>query len=281
MIKLLERVGILALVMLFVAGCGDDDGPAGITIRNYISQLATVGGGASGTFRSGTPPVASGGPVVNVVGGSTGITGGSTQVTVSANADFTRILLNIANVEGYWEITVPTSAAIGLLLTFASDPPAKNFNLSYRVADAAGAVSTPLDVATELIEVGTGEVQVSVSWDTQTDVDLHVVEPSGEEIYYANDVSATGGELDLDSNAACDIDGVNNENITWTQTAPRGQYIVRVDYWSACNVTSNTNYVVTVRRQGQQPQTFTGSFAPGDADAGGAGSGRTITNFNF
>ncbi|UCF19145.1 MAG: hypothetical protein JSU87_14630 [Gemmatimonadota bacterium] len=280
MIKLLNRVALLALVIMFVAGCGDDDGPAGITIRDYITQLSTVGG-ASAIFRGGTPPGASGGPVVNVVGGSTGITGGSTQVTVSADADFTRIMLNIADVEGYWELTLPTSTAIGLVLTFAANPPAKSFSLLYRVANAAGAVSTPQTVQTELIEVGTGEVQVSVQWDTPTDVDLHVVEPSEEEIYYGDPSSATGGELDLDSNAACSIDGVNNENITWSQTAPRGQYIVRVDYWANCGVTANTNYVVTVRVQGRQPQTFSGSFAQGDADAGGAGSGRTITTFTF
>ena len=281
MIKLLNRVAALALVSLFVAGCGDDDGPSEITIRDYIARVTTADGNITATFQSGAPPGASGGPVINVVGGATGITGGSAQVTVSGDADFTRIMLNIAGVDGYWEITVPTTTAIGLLLTFASDPPQKVFDLLYRIASAAGAISTPQAVSTELIEVGTGQVQVSVSWDTPTDVDLHVVEPSGEEIYYGNPTSATGGELDLDSNAACSIDNVNNENITWTETAPRGEYIVRVDYWANCGLTSNTNYVVTLQVEGQQPRTFSGSFAPGDADAGGEGDGRTITTFTF
>ena len=46
-----------------------------------------------------------------------------------------------------------------------------------------------------------GDVQVSVSWDAPSDVDLHVVEPSGEDIYYGHPASATGGQLDVDSNA--------------------------------------------------------------------------------
>ena len=121
-----------------------------------------------------------------------------------------------------------------------------------------------------------GDVQVSVSWDAPSDVDLHVVEPSGEEIYYGNPGSSTGGQLDVDSNAACNIDGRQIENIRWPGSAPSGTYIVRVDYWDSCGV-GRTNYLVTVR-QGSSTRTFTGSFT-GDGDNGGEGSGVTITTF--
>jgi uncharacterized protein YfaP (DUF2135 family) len=119
---------------------------------------------------------------------------------------------------------------------------------------------------------------VSVSWNSAADVDLHVVEPGGEEIYYGSTLSGTGGELDLDSNAACGSDGPRNENITWAEgTAPVGEYIVRVDYWDSCEATQ-TDYVVTVHVQGQTPQVFTGTFT-GGGDSGGAGSGVEITRF--
>jgi hypothetical protein len=121
-----------------------------------------------------------------------------------------------------------------------------------------------------------GDVQVSVSWDAPSDVDLHVVEPSGEEIYWENPDSSSGGELDVDSNAGCRIDGRQIENIRWQGAAPSGQYIVRVDYFDSCGV-GRTNYLVTVR-QGSSTQTFSGFFT-GEGDGGRAGSGVTITTF--
>jgi hypothetical protein len=121
-----------------------------------------------------------------------------------------------------------------------------------------------------------GDVQVSVSWDAPSDVDLHVVEPSGEELWYGNSGSATGGQLDVDSNRACEIDGKQIENIRWPGRAPAGTYTVRVDYWNSCGV-GRTNYLVTVRN-GTSTQTFTGFFT-GPGDQGEAGSGITIGTF--
>jgi len=121
----------------------------------------------------------------------------------------------------------------------------------------------------------TSDVQVSVSWDSPTDVDLHVVEPGGTEIYYGNSTSSSGGQLDVDSNPACSIDGRQIENIRWSR-APAGTYTVRVDYWSGCSSTL-TNYLVTVKNGGVTT-TYSGNFT-GSGDRGGSGSGRLITTF--
>jgi hypothetical protein len=70
---------------------------------------------------------------------------------------------------------------------------------------------------------------------------------------------------------------VRNENITWpVGLAPRGQYTVRVDYWSSCGV-QETNYTVRVN-SGGHVQIFTGTFT-GPGDQGGRGSGRLIAVF--
>jgi hypothetical protein len=121
-----------------------------------------------------------------------------------------------------------------------------------------------------------GDAQISVSWDAPSDVDLHAVEPSGEEIYYGHSTSVTGGQLDVDSNAACAIDGRQIENIRWPGQAPRGAFTVRVDYWDSCGV-GRTNYLVTVRN-GLSVQTLS-AFFTGAGDHGGAGSGVTIGTF--
>ena len=133
----------------------------------------------------------------------------------------------------YTQLSVipPAGTSAALLLAFSQDIPTSPFDLFFAVVDTNGTVGPFLAVTFNVIRVGTGDVQVTLSWDTDSDVDLHVVDPSGEEIFYGNRESASGGMLDLDSNAACTIDGVQNENITWSiGAAPQGTYIVRVDY---------------------------------------------------
>ncbi len=283
MIKFASRVAALTLTLFLMVGCGGDDngGPSGVTVQDFIAAVTTIDGNISAVFKTGSPPATSGGPTINVTAPGTVITGGSAQVSVSAGSEFTNVIVAIQGIEGYYEITVPNTTLASLLLTFKASIPQNAFNVIYKVATGGGAVSPEQVIATSVITVGTGQVQVSVSWNTPTDVDLHVVEPSGEEVFYGFPTSSTGGQLDLDSNAGCALDNVNNENITWNPTAPRGQYTVRVDYWSACELTTNTNYVVTVQVQGQQTRTFTGTFTQADEDFGAEGSGRTITTFTF
>ena len=147
--------------------------------------------------------------------------------------------------------------------------------------DSQGNITPPLSNTFMTQQVGAGTLQVSLSWDQLVDVDLHVVEPDGEEIYYGNSTASDGGTLDLDSNAGCSIDGVNNENVTWPAPAKpgNGTYIVRVDYYANCN-DNPVNYQVTVNNCSQVSQ-FKGSFVSADADFGAAGAGVTITSFPF
>ena len=78
-------------------------------------------------------------------------------------------------------------------------------------------------------DTGTGDVQVTLAWASDSDLDLHVTEPDGTEIYYLNTgPSATGGQLDVDSNVDCVNDG-GVENIFWpVGDAPSGDYTVSV-----------------------------------------------------
>jgi hypothetical protein len=154
--------------------------------------------------------------------------------------------------------------------------------------DDFGLVSEVFELPVSIIEVGTGKLQVSLSWDQPNDVDLHLVEPDGEEIYYGTDYSSNGGVLDLDSNPGCSIDGVQNENITYSDesTVEAGTYIVRVDLYDGCNVAAQTNYIVTARLNGeliaQQSLTnpYNGNFTAGSlGDNGGAGSGVQVMQF--
>lgn len=289
-------VGLLSSV----AGCtraGSDasSSPTGPTIHGQqldVARIATSvsSAGMEGSRRPGTPPPPGSGPRVSAVGNSTVINGGTQSVLVSGDAPFDTVYVYVAgrslgilgeadgNVPGYYELRLPspqTSATV--LLAFPQDIPLNEFDLRFAVASPSGAVGPYTALSTTVTVVGTGDVQVTLSWDVDSDVDLHVVAPGGEELFYGRRRGASGGELDLDSNAACRIDGVRNENITWpTGRAPRGSYTVRVDYWSSCDV-SRTNYTVRVNNGGAVA-IYSGSFT-GTGDGGSAGSGRTIATF--
>ena len=269
---------LVRAVLAALGACGNVP-----VVSDFVTQVGVLDFGVVGNQRTGSPPQPSGGPTVGAPASAMVINGGSAQLTVSASAPFSTVYLSVQGsvVDGFFELTLPQAAnAIVLRLTLAQDIPEEAFSWMIAVATPQGAVSAPAQTAVEVVEVGTGDVQVSVSWDTLADVDLHVVEPSGEEIFYGNPVSGTGGTLDLDSNADCSADGVDNENITWpVGQAPRGSYTVRVDYYSACQ-SDETHYVVTVQRSGSAPQTFSGTLT-GPGDEGDLGAGVTVTEFTF
>ena len=175
-------------------------------------------------------------------------------------------------------MTLPSpQMTASILLALPQELRTSEFELFFAVANDSDAIGPFTRMDFDVVQVGTGDVQVTLSWDTDSDVDLHVVDPNGDEVYFANRQVLSDGELDLDSNAACSIDGVRNENITWpVGSAPQGTYTVRVDCWSACTVAA-TNYTVLVNNGGDV-EIFTGRFT-GDGDSGGLGSGTEITTF--
>lgn len=291
------RLLIIATAYLLNAACDQQSsGPTlspsstpNLNIQDVATSASTAD--AAGTLRDGVAPSAGRGPTVTVTGNQTIINGGTLSVTVEGSAPFTTVyvvigakILGLAaeaagGINGYYAISLPsprTSASV--LLAFPQTIPLNDFELLFAAADASGAVGNYARLTTNVIEVGTGDVQVTLSWDTDSDTDLHVIDPSGEEIFYAHRRSASGGELDLDSNAACALDHKRNENITWpVGRGPAGHYIVRVDYWDACGV-SRTNYTVRVI-SGGSGQVVSGSFT-GSGDQGGGGSGTTVATFD-
>ena len=63
-----------------------------------------------------------------------------------------------------------------------------------------------------------GFMRASLHWFNLDDLDLHVVQPDGEEIYYSNKRGISGGTLDIDMNVNHPVrDAV--ENVIWTDPA--------------------------------------------------------------
>lgn len=86
--------------------------------------------------------------------------------------------------------------------------------------------------------LGTGDVQATIRWTTADDVDIAVVDPAGQRIFYQNRRVASGGQLDVDANADCDAGSrMANpvENVFWpTGRSPNGRYVVEVNLYKPC-----------------------------------------------
>lgn len=283
----MNRLGtpMLLIAAALSAGlaCGGGSRSAGMGTRDQVTGVRGPDGVAA-TYHAGALPTPMGTVDVTVPDSATAINGGSTMVTVESTSMIVKIYVSIQGADGYWEVTVPAGTTIAdVLLTLAQQLPPQ-ITIVFEVVDASGNVSAPVTLPTTIVQVKTGDVQVSVSWNVDNDLDLHVVDPNGFEIYYFSGTSPEGGELDLDSNAGCiaPLDGVDNENILWPiGKAPSGSYTVRVDNYQNCQNAAAT-YVVTVQKKGQAAETFMGSFAATDAgDMGDVGSGTTITTFTY
>ncbi|MBM4371720.1 MAG: hypothetical protein FJ098_08705, partial [Deltaproteobacteria bacterium] len=201
-----------------------------------------------GIFVDEIPPPASQGwtqPISLVYGNDFIITGGSATLNVNFASyayveEIIGVLLWVEGYSGYYQLPLEDpDGEVELLVLLRAfiepETPPDALEVHLAVVDEIGRVSPSVTKALSVESVGSGDIQVSISWDDPSDVDLHVVEPTGCEIYYANDICGSGGWLDLDSNPACSIDWVNNENIFWPLgQAPTGTYIVRVDFYSDC-----------------------------------------------
>ncbi|MBI2808418.1 MAG: hypothetical protein HYX68_25815 [Planctomycetes bacterium] len=71
-------------------------------------------------------------------------------------------------------------------------------------------------------------------WTSKNDLDLEVVEPGDEKIFWGHRQSRTGGRLDLDMNVFYDKAAKNAvENIFWPKgKAPIGRYKVYVHHFN-------------------------------------------------
>lgn len=185
----------------------------------------------------------------------------------SANA----VALWMAGDRGFWLLPagVPDVTMEGVLPFAATaavglDAPLGSRTISVAALSrqgVAGPVAQAALVVLERSEVASGTLVFTLRWDTDVDLDLHVVDPSGVEVWARNPNSwhptpgadpaawRTGGTLDVDSNAQCVIDGRRVENVAWTVAPLAGRYVARVDAFSLCGKAA-ARWWLEARREG-------------------------------
>jgi hypothetical protein len=216
---------------------------------------------AKAQFFRGAMPAPSGPASVRSATVPPKVEAGSVERSIAGeiSKDGTAVAIGLAGDLGYWVLPA------GLPSAAATDEPTYLALLSFSPKAAPGAreiVVSAVDaekrfgpvlikpIAIVARALPEGELVVSLSWDNRANLDLHVVDPTGAEIF-KRDVNSyqspgpgapreapntphDGGVLDFDSNAECIPDGRRAENVVWTEAPPKGHYLVRVDTFSLC-----------------------------------------------
>lgn len=268
--KNLGSLGKILMVLLFLGGilssCSKDKNEdEGINRSDFERNHFNI---QTGDFHGRPMPSSNSTSleINNIAGNSTVLAGGSNNIRVTAGEGATEVLVGVQDREGFFSVplqsggnnaTGETMDGVGATIQLlVGQNVSEDFVIAFTAGDGQGNYGGYQYLPVNIMEVGVGLLRVSISWDQMNDVDLHLIDPNGEEIYYGNDTSSTGGQLDLDSNAGCYIDGVNNENIFYEDspevTIPFGEYEVLVDLWSNCNVPDNTLYTVRAYYGGEE-----------------------------
>jgi hypothetical protein len=99
----------------------------------------------------------------------------------------------------------------------------------------------------------TGKLRVSLAWNNYDDLDLHIFEPNGYEIFFRNRMmrSPSGGMLDVDMNAGVGTTREPVENITWLVDPTKfGTYKIVVNNYCK-RESDNTGFTVEVEYSGE------------------------------
>lgn len=116
--------------------------------------------------------------------------------------------------------------------------------------------------------VATSPVQITLTWDTETDVDLYVLEPDYAATQSRSDMLAFFNRLSGKSLGWLDKDNVTAygpENITYQYQMPSGEYLIAVNYYHGA---PETHYSVSIAIGNQKPVVLTGTFAAGTSNYG-------------
>jgi hypothetical protein len=225
---------------------------------------------------------ATSGPTINVINTNNNIvfpgamnrslTGSAAGTTIAAATDTTpaqtiparAILIGLDGDSGHWilptgaeDLNFPGSLTFGTHLSFSPEMTPGSYSLVLRAVDADGMIGPPQLLSLMVLStMPTGALVVTLIWDVDADLDLHLHMPDvsmpgkftdvwakaplalppvapGDPPYTSDEIAAAG-KFDFDSNSQCRIDGRRQEDVVFPNPPPSGDYEVRVDAFSMC-----------------------------------------------
>jgi len=232
-------------------------------------------------FYRGSMPAETGGPAVTTAALTRTllIRGKVTTLFGNTPVDTGGILVGVPGDVGYWGMIpgardplLPGQLAFSSDFAVAEKVPLGPLEVKVVAVGTDGKVGAAslLELKIQDFPIPESHLAISLDWDTNADLDLHVVEPSGYELW-PKKVSNPGvsgdytddGYLDADSNSSCAIDGRRQENALWVKPPTTGVYLVRVDTFSLCNQ-GYANWRVRAVLDGTELFVATGVSKPSD-----------------
>jgi hypothetical protein len=220
---------------------------------------------------------------------------------------------------GYWVLPTTTSdvfseneLAWGGLASYARQPVAGKHRLLAVARDGQGrpGVQSSLNVCLlpEVPDNGNvcdpskdpPKLVISLAWNSPVDLDLRVVTPDGKIVDAKHPTTALAdedgkvdpsvegtGQIRSDSNAGCQIDGQQRENLVFQQRPAAGKYLVYANLYEACDEPS-VEFTMTVHSSIPSDDHFTqletlrksGGLQAIQAN-GGAALGTFLTQFSI
>jgi hypothetical protein len=255
--RALPTAGILGMAL--ACGCSGANPSSGQTAHMQVQGAQFFAGSIDSTTQAIKPTVDSISTQNNDL--FPGVAGKSISGTVGPGS--TAVMIGLQGDDGYWVMPVqqPDINTLGdftfsCSASFSPETPTADgggIALVVRAVDKSGSAGpASLQPMTMESPHPDGTLVISLDWDTQADLDLHVVLPSDgdagvNEIWSrkpsglpSGTVSATfddgtaAGYLDFDSNSQCVLDGRRVENVIFPTAAPTGHFVVRVDTFSLC-----------------------------------------------
>jgi hypothetical protein len=250
-----QRAPAVAIILLGVGAASCSNGATSQTGTNAYMQMP----GAQ--FMSGPMPAgSSSGPgVAQLSLVNNEIWPGFADDPIGGDLDpmSTAAAVGLQGDVGYWirvagvpNYTTPSDPTFTGTMAFSLGIVVGTYTLVVHAVDNAGNFGPPSKaiLTAELSPTNPpakGDLVVTLTWDTESNLALHVVDPNGTEIYpnspsseppfpFNQNDSGSYGFIDYNSNANCVIDGLRREDAIWPDTPPSGPYTVRVDTPSLC-----------------------------------------------
>jgi hypothetical protein len=255
------------------SGTSGSAGPAMEVVDSSEGEVIRV---REGAFSEGAPPLtsptisAATPPAILSLTGPQAVTNGGTAVLLVQLAepmDAPTFVVQLMGEKGYHTVLGVDSDLDGVYeisVQVRGEAEQTSLILSVASIDSSGNVGPYQQIEIELVHSGTGDVKVTLSFDRLHDLDLHVIEPGGDEIFYQRPASATSGQLDLDAGANCQPSSANTENVFWPRGgAPLGEYRVSVHNYQQCSP-GEIPFSVRIAHD-DQVITYEGKFADGTA----------------
>lgn len=253
--QLLKLFSIVFCAMALYA-CGSDDEPGKSALQDQFIDVD------NSEYTEGSIPVGNTPMLQAATFDKAALPGGTSYLTLNSYEELDYVNIGVEGESGYLKVKLDTPVTAQgrattndkiytyTVLVLLSQNLTSSFTLVFTTVNKQGEVSSQFTSKTNYIEAGTGDLQVNLRFSNEKDVDLYVVEPNGNVIYYGqpfpyyskeyeiindwlesddyeNEPDVEWGKigLDIDSNAGCDIDGKTVKTFSLKQIACKKEHI--------------------------------------------------------